>query len=74
MQNGAIISRKRAFSPAEMSFLYLQVMRGANEGGQGLETISFSHRISVGTCSTYLHHTAHAVYYALKQCSDARIQ
>jgi DDE superfamily endonuclease len=74
VQNDAIISRKRAFAPAEMLFLYLQVMRGANEGGQGLETISFSHGISIGTCSTYLHHTAHAVYYALKQCSDARIQ
>jgi hypothetical protein len=73
-KNDAIVSRKRAFAPAEMFFLYLQVMRGANEGRKGLETISFSHGISIGTCSKYLYPAAHAVYYALKQCRDAKIQ
>lgn len=67
LERDAKVTRKRRATPDHVIFyIYLQILRGGNVGGLGLEKISAEFRLSDGTISNYFGHVTFSVIKVLK--------
>lgn len=68
------LSRQRAVPNDFMPFVLLYILKYGNEGSMGLQRISATFGLSIGTISNYLHHVASFLHQVLKQNADSRIE
>ena len=58
--------RKRRLEAEELLFLFLEILGGANEGGQGVVSLAHDYDVSPGTVSNYFKHALFSVFRSLE--------
>lgn len=80
LERDATLSRKRAVSDVDILFNLLNILRGGNAGGPGLENLSNEYGLSTGIMFNYIRNIMFTllkvlnVYVNLKMCWPRSIE